>query len=95
MRLPRSENLVCTHLGARHRDLADISAFEVSHPETGGGLESYLKQQAMEDEQSGVMRTYLVRFKPSGECVGYFFLKAGLVSLNEVETSKTTSVPIK
>ena len=62
--------------------------FSVSHPETGGGLEAYLKQQALIDERSGVMRTYLVRLKRTGECVGYFSLKSGLVSTNEMVTSE-------
>ena len=83
MRLPKSKKLVCHHLGMNKQDLADIEAFEIVHPETGRGLELYLKQQAMLDERSSVMRTYLVRFKPSGELVGYFSLKAGLVSVNE------------
>ncbi len=90
MRLPQSENLVCNHLGTKVRDLEDISAFEII-PETGRGLELYLKKQALRDERSGVMRTYLVRFKSSGELVGYFSLKAGLVSLNEkIASGKVT-----
>ena len=87
MRLPKSKKLVCHHLGMNKQDLADIGAFEIVHPETGRGLELYLKQYALQDECSSVMRTYLVRFKPSGELVGYFSLKAGLVSVNEEAVS--------
>ncbi len=36
------------------------------------------------DEDSGNMRTYIVRDNRSGDMVGYFSLKAGLISLNEV-----------
>ena len=90
MQPPKSENLICNHLGSNIKDFADIEAFEII-PETGRGLEIYLKQQAMQDERFGVMRTYLVRFKPSGEIVGYFSLKAGLVSLNEKISSGKVS----
>ncbi len=76
MRLPQSDNLVCNHLGTKVRDLEDISAFEII-PETGRGLELYLKKQALRDERSGVMRTYLVRFKSSGELVVFFHSRQG------------------
>ncbi len=87
MRLPQTENLTCSHVSVEARDIADIKSFEIAHPETGGGLERYLKYHALFDEHSGVMRTYLVRFKSTQECVGYFSLKAGLVSINEERTS--------
>ncbi len=83
MRLPQTENLTCCHVSVKTRDIADIKSFEIAHPETGAGLERYLKYHALFDEHSGVMRTYLVRFKSTHECVGYFSLKAGLVSVNE------------
>ena len=91
MRLPRTKNLICAHLSESSHDVNDIMAFEISHPETGRGLEFYLKEQALYDEHAGVMRTYLVRFRSTDECVGYFSLKAGLVSLNEVETPRTVT----
>ena len=74
-------------MSVKTRDIADIKSFEIAHPETGAGLEWYLKYQALFDEHSGVMRTYLVRFKSTQECVGYFSLKAGLVSVNEERAS--------
>ena len=86
MKLPQNKYFTCRHLSVSRRDLADIKAFEIAHPETGGGLEWYIKYQALFDEHSGVMRTYLVRLKRTGECVGYFSLKAGLVSVNEEST---------
>ena len=86
MKLPQNKYFACRHLSVSRRDLADIKAFEIAHPETGGGLEWYIKYQALFDEHSGVMRTYLVRLKRTGECVGYFSLKAGLVSVNEEST---------
>ncbi len=87
MRLPQTENLTCCHVSVKTRDIADIKSFEIAHPETGAGLERYLKYHALFDEHSGVMRTYLVRFKSTHECVGYFSLKAGLVSVNEERAS--------
>ena len=86
MNLPQNEFLICTHLSNSFRDTADIASFQVRPQETGHGLEVYLKQYAYQDELAGVMRTYLVRFKPTNECVGYFSLKAGLVSINEMES---------
>ena len=87
MKLPQNKYFASRHVSVSRRDVADIKAFEIAHPETGGGLERYLKRQALFDEHSGVMRTYLVRLKRTGECVGYFSLKAGLVSLNEERAS--------
>ena len=46
-------------------------------------LKSILKVLHFGDERVGLMRSYLVRHKHTDECVGYFSLKAGLVSVNE------------
>ena len=89
MRLPQTENLSCHHLRCTARDAAEVQAFETLYPETGSGLERYLKRHALADEDAGVMRTYLVRFKATRELVGFFSLKAGLVSLNEVPMQQT------
>ena len=83
MKLPENNSLICNHLGNSVKDLVDVHSFEVAHPDTGKGLEVYLKQQAFHDECYNLMRTYLVRWKPTSECVGYFSLKAGLISVNE------------
>ena len=90
MKLPQNKHFVSSHLGSSLKDQEDVDAFEII-PETGRGLELYLKRQAMKDERLGVMRTYLVRLKRTGELVGYFSLKAGLVSLNEkIASGKVT-----
>lgn len=73
----------CEHLSMSSQIMADIASFTVQHVETGYGLINYLQKYALDDEQSGAMRTYLVRMKATDECVGYFSLKAGLVSLQE------------
>ena len=66
------------------RDLKDITDFRVDAPE-GQGLSEYLKEYAFYEEVDRSMRTYLVRDIETDECVGYFSLKAGLISLNEIE----------
>ncbi len=65
-------------------DLTDIEDFSIDAPE-GQGLDIYLKNCACLDEQNREMRTYLVRDMQTDELVGYFSLKAGLISLNETE----------
>ncbi|MBR1629396.1 MAG: hypothetical protein IJ679_09065 [Lachnospiraceae bacterium] len=65
-------------------DARDIEQFQIDAPE-GQGLSDYLKRYARQEEMNRSMRTYLVRDKETDECVGYFSLKAGLISLNEVE----------
>ncbi len=70
MPLPQSDLLVCSHLGESPEDETAIREFAVSHPETGQGLENYLKQYAWQDEVSHLMRTYLVRHRITNECVG-------------------------
>lgn len=63
-------------------DLDLIEMFRVDRPE-GYGLEVYLKEYSCDDEKNKTMRTYLVRYNNTDELVGYFSLKAGLVSVNE------------
>ena len=51
--------------------------------EKGAGLLEYIQHFAFPDEDAGTMRTYIVRDNRSSELVGYFSLKAGLISYNE------------
>ena len=51
---------------------ADKSAF---------GLENYLKYQSARDEESNNSRTYLVKDILSGELVGFFALRTGLITI--------------
>ena len=78
-----SDWLTYSHLTNSPRNRAAVRDFTVAHPETGGGLERYLKEDALQDEVNSLMRTYLVWHRFTGECVGYFSLKAGLVAINE------------
>ena len=75
----------CDHLGASENDARDILSFSV-HDNRGEGLVNYLQNLAFPDEKNGTMRTYLVRDNLTSELVGYFSLKAGLVSFNEMKT---------
>ncbi|MBR5840781.1 MAG: hypothetical protein IKZ84_19755 [Victivallales bacterium] len=83
MAMQENNWLVCNHLTHSPEDIEAIRAFSVVHPTTGEGLERYLKEDALMDEDEGFMRTYLARHRQTGDLVGYFSLKAGLVALNE------------
>ncbi len=88
MTLPESDYLKCNHIGDYYRDLKDVEEFSICHPETGIGVEMYLKQNALVDENDSVMRTYLVRSKVTDECLGFFSLKAGLIAVNEQDNDE-------
>ena len=76
----QNELFFCNHLGASENDLKDIRNFKVIR---GPGLLNYIQYLAIPDEDDGVMRTYIVRDNVSYEMVGYFSLKAGLISYDE------------
>ena len=81
----QSEMFYVEHLNPEsEKDSAEIKNFEIDAPE-GQGLSAYLKEYACQDELNREMRTYLVKDMETDECVGYFSLKAGLISLNETE----------
>ena len=77
-----NELFYCEHLTNRENVIEELSSFSIQKS-TGNGLLNYLKNYALDDEYSGEMRTYLVRDKQTQEIVGYFSLKAGMVSINE------------
>ena len=78
----QSDLFSCMHLGDSENDERDIMSFTV-RDEKGAGLLDYIQHFAFLDEENGTMRTYIVRDKRSSEMVGYFSLKAGLISYNE------------
>ena len=84
------ELFYCENLTNSQANMEDIANFTVVHNDTGKGLVNYLQQYAMSDEQDGAMRTYLVRLKKTLDFVGYFSLKAGLVSLREAQINGET-----
>ena len=76
----QNELFFCNHLGTSENDFDDIHNFKVIR---GPGLLNYIQYYAIPDEDDGVMRTYVVRDNVSYEMVGYFSLKAGLISYDE------------
>lgn len=85
----QSDVFYCEHIGRCQSDITDIERFSVLD-QAGEGLVDYIRHYALRDEKSGIMRTYLVRSLASSELVGYFSLKSGLISINEVETVEGT-----
>lgn len=71
----------CCHLGYLPYDKSDITTFFVRNP-NGYGLEKYIKNCAFYDEKYHLMRTYIVRSEETNELVGYFSLKARLITSN-------------
>ena len=69
----------CEHI--KEADVDELASFSVR--KGAYGLEDYIKNYAWNDELKNVMRTYIVRDEDSDEIVGYFSIKAGMVSLNE------------
>jgi len=64
------------HLGEKSDHKSLIQDFQPTRPE-GYGLTRYLQDQAFVDEESGNIRTYLIRQKGTGELVGYYSIRAG------------------
>lgn len=73
------------------RDEQDILAFTPTHPR-GAGLVTYLRQLALPEELSGMMRTYLVRDNDNDELAGYFSLKAGSPLRTKVQVPHESSL---
>lgn len=58
---------------------ADLSAFKCKK---GYGLEYYLKNSALNDENIKMSRTYLIRTSNTKELVAYFTLRTGLITVS-------------
>ena len=86
--LLQSDLFYCNHLGASEQDETDIMNFTIERDE-GAGLLEYIQHHAFPEEDTGIMRTYIVRDNKSSELVGYFSLKAGLISMNERQIETT------
>lgn len=79
--LPFNSLYYCDHLVLTRETNDEIGAFQViNHPE-GKGLMDYLQQNAVKDENNGVMRTYFVRDQYTKELAGYFSLRASSLKL--------------
>ena len=80
-----NELFYCIHIADTEEIEQQLRHFTVKK-KTGNGLVNYLQNYALVDEENGEMRTYLVKDTDSHEIVGYFSLKAGMVSVNEKRT---------
>ena len=81
--LLENELFYCEHISDSEEIRLLLDGFTVQE-KTGQGLVTYLKKFSISDEEMSEMRTYLVRDKITNELVGYFSLKAGLISVNEI-----------
>lgn len=77
-----SNSYYCCHLSENDSGFSDTNIFSIARKE-GQGLLNYLQNYAVKDEKQGIARTYLVRDNNTDELVGYFSLKASLVTINE------------
>ena len=82
--------LAVEHLFDSEENESLISRFTV--PNNAMGLESYLKNVAMDDERTGFARTYLVKDKQTGDLACYFTLRTGLITM-QVEEEAFGSIP--
>lgn len=88
-KLPENELFYCEHLSDTIENLNLIKNFTVTKS-TGIGLLRYLKFQSIYEEKENLAKTYLVKDKETNELVGYFSLKAGMVSTNETVIEEST-----
>ena len=77
------------HLGEKSDHKSLIQDFQPTRPEDYG-LTRYLQDQAFVDEESGNIRTYLIRQKGTGELVGYHSIRAGNILLRQNESTTKT-----
>lgn len=77
----------CSHISPV--DIDDIRKFTPAYS-SGKGVVRYLQSQAITDEMTGAMRTYLIRDSETNELAAFFSLKAGLISGNETATEVST-----
>ena len=75
------ERFIVNHLNTIN-DTIDLLKFKINRPE-GYGLQQYIKYTAVKEESADMLRTYIVRDINTNEVVGYYSLKAGLISINE------------
>lgn len=67
------------HISNSPLDVSLINNFETN--DNSRGLEYYLKDAALFDEENNLSRTYLIKDKATQELVGYFSLRTGLITL--------------
>lgn len=75
-----NDTFFCQRLLDTNENISAIQDFFVSQP-TGKGLEMYLKNVAIAEEQASSARTYLIKSKRTREIAAYFSLRAGLFTI--------------
>jgi hypothetical protein len=78
-------NFSIEHIFDSEENAELITGFEAGN--NAFGLENYLKYQASEDENKNNSRTYLVKDIVTGELVGYFSLRTGLITIQVKDES--------
>lgn len=74
-----TEEFSLEHLLDSKKNFDLIKQFSV--PNNAAGLENYLKNSALGDENENYARTYLVKDKDTDEIVCYFSLRTGLITM--------------
>jgi len=85
-----TKDFTIEHLFDNPENLDLITNFQATNG--AAGLENYLKNQSVEDEENNCSRTYLVKDALSAELVAYFSLKTGLITI-QLDGEKFDSVP--
>ncbi|MCQ2050506.1 MAG: hypothetical protein MJZ22_05860 [Candidatus Saccharibacteria bacterium] len=88
--VPDTKDFTVEHLFDSPENQKLISNFQAIND--AAGLECYLKNQSVEDEENNCSRTYLVKDALSGELAAYFSLRTGLITI-QVQGDNFDSVP--
>lgn len=85
-----SQTFEIEHIDESPENIQLLDEFLVGMNATG--LEMYLKEFALSDEQNNLSRTYLIKDKYSGEVAAYFSLRNGLIT-QQVSSESFDSIP--
>lgn len=88
--VPNSGDFVIEHLNDSVENRRLLNAFSAGKNATG--LERYIKEQAIGDEQSNESRTYLVKDALTGDLACYFSLRTCLIPV-AITKSLFTTIP--
>ena len=88
--VPNSGDFVIEHLNDSVENRRLLNAFSAGKNATG--LERYIKEQAIGDEQSNESRTYLVKDALTGDLACYFSLRTCLIPI-AITKSLFTTIP--
>ncbi len=78
------------HISNSSENISLLEQFETN--ENSRGLEYYLKDAALYDEEYNLSRTYLVKDKTTQELADYFSLRTGLIT-RQIKDDKFDSIP--